>query len=212
MSGATVPPRRRARAAIRPDDALELRQRSRVLPRRGRRTNGRRRYSDDAAWACSGNLARWSVEERKPLQGLVMHMSTRPSENHCRAVTGLWPIATLPIVMGWQKNRGVTPIFHTQHAAVEGHRWSACVYEHWSDYVRAHESKSWVVCIGLAVAGASHCCFAAKDLGSARQRAAVNHSDLCPRLDIPTTSALSLSLSLSPTRHFSSTRRANGRR
>ena len=54
---ASVRPERRLGRDKAGDDPLELRQTSRVLPRRGRRPNWRRPDSDDAAWACSGNLA-----------------------------------------------------------------------------------------------------------------------------------------------------------
>ena len=64
-------------------------------------------------------------------------LGTRPKR--LQGGRGFWPIATLVIVMEWQKNRGVTPIFHGQHAA-EG-TVGAHVYEHWSDYVRAHKSN-----------------------------------------------------------------------
>ena len=101
MRGATVPARRRAQAAIRPDDALELPQRSRIVPRGSRRANWCRRYSDDAAWACSGNLE----VERKHMQTDLRRPDWVHGLNDSRAVEASGQL--LPWLLSWSGRKTV---------------------------------------------------------------------------------------------------------
>ncbi|RMZ67162.1 hypothetical protein GMOD_00001047 [Pyrenophora seminiperda CCB06] len=118
------------------------------------------------AWACSGNLAR--------REGRGAEATARPGHRSCTCQTDLRRPGLDPRPEPLQGGRRLLTNCHPGHChgvaekpwgnanfphptRSKGHRWSACVYEHWSELrVRAGAQEQLYILRRLLLAGCGH--------------------------------------------------------